>query len=87
MPKHSAHAHIAGEVVASGSRPANDVASRIIERLADDGYCIVPAHQAQAMKVLILLDAAFDLSGTGVEGITEILRSAAALPIPQDRAA
>lgn len=87
MSKHTPHADIAGEIAASGSRPANEVATRIIERLSGDGYCIVPAHQAQALKVLILLDAAFDLSGTGVEGITEILSSAADMPIPADRAA
>lgn len=42
MNKHAPHAHIAGEVAASGSRPANEVATRIIERLAADGYRIVP---------------------------------------------
>lgn len=87
MSKHSPHAHIAGEVVASGKRPATEVADRIIKRLAEAGFVIVPACQAQATKVLLLLDAAFDLSGTGVEGIVEITRSAAEMPIPENLAA
>lgn len=87
MSKHTPHAHIAGEVAASGKRPASEVADRIIERLAEAGFVIVPVCQAQATKVLLLLDAAFDLSGTGVEGVVEILRSAADQPFPVDRAA
>lgn len=82
MSKYSPHAHIAGEVVASGSRPANEVADRIIARLASDGYRIVPDGQVGPMQIVI------DLSGEEpARKFLEAVRAAAALPLPADRAA
>ncbi|GJD46563.1 hypothetical protein AFCDBAGC_4445 [Methylobacterium cerastii] len=79
--------HIAGEVAASGKRPATEVAQRIMERLEKIGLVVVPASQAGAMQVLIELDETFDLSGVeSARLFLDGLRSAD-LPIPANRAA
>lgn len=57
-PSHSPESHIAGEVAASGGRPAAEVARRILLRLAADGQAIVPSdREISAWQVLVPLDA------------------------------
>jgi hypothetical protein len=56
-PSHAPEAHIAGEVAASGGRPAAKVARRIILRLAADGHAIVPSdREISAWQTLVALD-------------------------------
>ncbi|MFC7664548.1 hypothetical protein ACFQWF_20195 [Methylorubrum suomiense] len=58
-----ARGFIAGEIAASGTRPAADVASGILARLQRQGLAVVDASQAQAVSALAGLDAILDLRG------------------------
>ncbi|MCJ2081540.1 hypothetical protein [Methylobacterium sp. J-090] len=61
--REQALSHIAGEVAASGKRPASEVATRILERLERKGINVIHFAQTDALQALIGLDAVFDLSG------------------------
>ncbi|MET7242883.1 hypothetical protein ABZT49_05900 [Methylobacterium sp. EM32] len=52
-----ARGFIAGEIAASGTRPAADVAGRILARLDRQGLAVVDASQAQAVSALAGIDA------------------------------
>ncbi len=63
---------LAGEVAASGTRPAADVASGILARLQREGLAIVDVSQVDAVEALIALDAILDLRGAA--GDEEVVR-------------
>ena len=67
-----ARGFIAGEIAASGARPAADVASGILARLQRQGLAVVDASQAQAVSALAGLDAILDLRGAA--GDEELVR-------------
>lgn len=52
---------LAGEVAASGGRPAIDVARAMLVRLDRQGLAVVHASQAQAVQALIALDSILGL--------------------------
>ncbi|WP_210249194.1 hypothetical protein, partial [Methylobacterium sp. WL2] len=72
--REQAHAHIAGEIAASGRRPANEVAERILLRLEERGINVIHSTQTDALQALIGLDTVFDLSGDREEDVVELAK-------------
>ncbi|MEE7456779.1 hypothetical protein MPAR168_00775 [Methylorubrum populi] len=63
---------LAGEVAASGGRPAMNVARGVLARFDREGIAVVDATQARAVQALIALDAILDLRGAA--GDEEVVR-------------
>lgn len=63
---------LAGEVAASGGRPAINVARGMLARFDREGIAVVDATQGRAVQALLALDAILDLRGAA--GDEEVVR-------------